>query len=322
MWDKLLSIGGSLLGNWLGYQGQQQQAQAQNALNLQQLQLAQAAASQNQQNWFDTYSAARSDQSFNQSMALQQWDYQKRLNEEGIRMRVADARAAGLSPLAALGNTGQSISPIQVGGGSYPSPGSGVPSLNLTAPDSPLSKLSGMGQDISRAINATRDYEERKEVAQTAQQLERDDLQNQLLRLQVKKLSQDVSPPWPSEPDRYLIPGQSASGGKIEIKGDYVPTARNEEAQVMPATAKMRWPDGSYTDIPSKDAKDRLEDMGMPYTWSHWFLSQVMPTMGAKGWWNPPPDSALPPGHRWGHLPIRGYFPVSTRFNERFGKWR
>lgn len=72
---------------------------------------------------------------------------QREFAQNGIRWRVADAKAAGLSPLAALGASGASFSPsVQVG-----SMGDAV---------------SNMGQDISRAVYANASQKER--VAEAA----------------------------------------------------------------------------------------------------------------------------------------------------------
>lgn len=75
-------------------------------------------------------------------------DMQREFAQKGIRWKVEDARAAGLHPLAALGAQTSSFQPTFVGGGL----GEG---------------LAAAGQDISRAMDATRTADERR-LTQTA----------------------------------------------------------------------------------------------------------------------------------------------------------
>lgn len=99
---------------------------------------------------------SRVDQRFiaHQQMAMAERNeaFQRQLAEQGIRMRVADAEAAGLHPLAALGASGASggFGPATISGGSDYRPsrvGSG---------------LQNMGQEISRAMMAGSTREERE----------------------------------------------------------------------------------------------------------------------------------------------------------------
>lgn len=64
--------------------------------------------------------------------------------KSGVQWRVQDAKAAGIHPLAALGMQGPSYSPVSLGDAATPS-----------------TNFAGMGQDVSRAIQATRDQGER-----------------------------------------------------------------------------------------------------------------------------------------------------------------
>lgn len=99
--------------------------------------------------------------------------------KNGIRWRVADAEAAGIHPLYALGASTSNFAPSSVG--------------------DPLGAgIAAAGQDVSRAIMAGQSAEERSSTfAQTmmANQLERGSLQNDLLRLQIRKLDQSLNPP-------------------------------------------------------------------------------------------------------------------------------
>lgn len=73
-------------------------------------------------------------------------DLQREFAQNGIRWKVADAKAAGIHPVYALGAQGYSASPSYVGG-------------YQAGSDSYLD-----GQDISRAVHATRTPEERADV--------------------------------------------------------------------------------------------------------------------------------------------------------------
>lgn len=110
MLDALISAGASLLGNLFNKSSQQD-------YNAQQMQLAQ------------------------QNMALQ-----KEFAQHGIQWKVADAAAAGISPLAALGAQTSSPSPVSVGGS--------APSMDFGS----------LGQDLGRAAKALQTENAREAV--------------------------------------------------------------------------------------------------------------------------------------------------------------
>lgn len=104
--------------------------------------------------------------------------YQKEFAQNGIRWKVADAQAAGLHPLIGAGAQGQSFSPSFVG--------------DTTAGDS----LAQMGQNISRAVDATLTRKEREEQLQLAKaekihelmrQERHDQQQDALMRSEIDK---------------------------------------------------------------------------------------------------------------------------------------
>lgn len=97
---------------------------------------------------------------------------QREFAQNGIRWKVADAKAAGLHPLAALGAQTTAFSPSYVGDTGL---GEGVASA---------------GQDIGRAVAATETPDERIQSFNRnmmALQLERGTLENQLLRSQIMR---------------------------------------------------------------------------------------------------------------------------------------
>lgn len=120
-------------------------------------------------------------QYFGQSAADQAWKRQKKVLQNQVQWRVADATAAGLHPLAALG-----LSPAA---GPMAAEVGGVGAA-----------LSDMGQNVGRAVSAYMNPQE-KAVAATlqTQQILNNDLQNELLKTQIASqkatLSQAGNPP-------------------------------------------------------------------------------------------------------------------------------
>lgn len=118
-------------------------------------------------------------------------ELQKQFAQEGIRWKVADAKAAGIHPLYALGANTTSFSPVSVG-----SPSGGY--------DSSLgSAMASAGQDLSRAINSTRTAPERADAfSKTVQDMTvtKMGLENELLASKVALQKQALNPPMPTLP--------------------------------------------------------------------------------------------------------------------------
>lgn len=116
---------------------------------------------------------------------------QKEFAQNSIRWKVADAEAAGISPLYALGAPAMSFSPVSAGG----------PGIVGQTPETGLANaLADSGQDISRAIHATRTQSERDRAyvdSVHALQLQNMGLQNELLGSQIAKLAASANPPMP-----------------------------------------------------------------------------------------------------------------------------
>lgn len=234
------------------------------------------------------------------------YEHQKEFAQNGIRWRVADAEAAGLHPLAALGAQGASYSPSAVIGDS---------------PD--FSFLKDMGQGIDRAMDAKATQRERAEKEEKSnalfnEELKGKQLQNQETETRIQQMKWDMAmdaarnaersartqqqvPPMPSlAPDGSLMPGQSnatSPGDIIDAKPPEVtlnaPGRPNVEAAAINELAFSRTGDGGYVPVMSTDAKNRLEeDIVGTYGWNMrnragaWFDLD-----GVK-----PPKSWLPPG--------------------------
>lgn len=118
--------------------------------------------------------------------AQAQMDQQERFAKQGIRWKVNDARKAGIHPLYALGANTVSYSPVSVG----------------STPDTSMGNaIASAGQDLSRAATATATHPQRANAfseAAAALSLERGQLENNLIRAQIAKLSAQIPPAMPS----------------------------------------------------------------------------------------------------------------------------
>lgn len=144
--------------------------------------------------WLNSQSADKANAA-NLAMAERNIDLQKQFAKSGIRWKVEDAKHAGIHPLYALGAQTTSFSPVSAGAVADTSLGSG---------------LASAGQDISRAMNATRTSSERDAAfTKTLQdlQLTKFGLENELLASQIQKLKSNTNPPFPSiDPLQSPIP--------------------------------------------------------------------------------------------------------------------
>lgn len=220
---------------------------------------------------------------------------QKDFAQQGIQWKVADARKAGIHPLYALGAQTHSFSPVSVG-------------------DPLSSSISRAGQDIGRAVNSTQSPTGKYQAALASLQLQRGELENALLASQLAKMNQPASQTSiPSASQRYLIDGQGQTalldGGVSSVPGTVLsapsllkekpmerltvePTAPFRESAAVGDMGIARTVDG-HAIIPSKDVKERIEDMEI-YEAQHWMRNQLVPflTMSHKGV-TPPPEGMM-----------------------------
>uniref|UniRef100_A0AAU8B1A6 DNA pilot protein n=1 Tax=Dulem virus 91 TaxID=3145802 RepID=A0AAU8B1A6_9VIRU len=144
----------------------------------------------------------------NMGLAREQLAYQKELAQNQIQWKVEDAKKAGLHPLAGLGVSPASYSPVSGGAVGYDYSGLG-------------NSLQQMGQDIDRSIMQGKDREERRKALELqdksiALDLQAKDLNNQILQSELAsrriRLAQQMGPPTPStrglSAGKYAIPGQ------------------------------------------------------------------------------------------------------------------
>lgn len=151
---------------------------------------------------------------------------QREFAKHGIRWRVEDAKAAGINPLVALGAGTTSFAPISVGDVGAPA----------DKPRSSLSQTLGeMGQNISRAVQATATVSDRQQIQMNELQLENMKLQNTLL-------GQRIAAVQPSQ----------------------IGPAQPEEAPIQPDMAFTKTARGGVAPVPSEGFADRAEDQFLP----------------------------------------------------------
>lgn len=198
--------------------------------------------------------------------------------QTGIQWRVADAKAAGIHPLAAMGLPLQSAPTISAGNTDY------------------SSAYASMGQSLGRAADSVLTREERNKKTQLdALTLERASLENELLRSQISNVNRANNPTLPSlSGDSTILPGQSDGRVKI-VPNELVSSDRlGKDAGTLNTYSHSVNHDGSVSVLPSKDAKNLMEDMGpLPWVWyARTALNRPpkpkeMPRQGYTWVWNP-----------------------------------
>lgn len=215
----LVGAGANLFGGLMGQQNQaainQQNIQAQEAMNATNFQNQLALNAQNEAN-------------------------QELFAKSGIQWRVADAKAAGISPLAALGAQTASFSNNVGATGVAP---------KSEASNSFGTGIASAGQDISRAIQATRSPEEQAvAIEKTRQDLESGQLDNELKKAQL---------------------GSAVTRLRSAQVGPGIP-------QSMPsASVVVRNPDGSLSSGPSKTTEGW--SWTDPLAKAQWFMGHDVP---------------------------------------------
>lgn len=185
----------------------------------------------------------------NQQNAERNIALQREFATNGIRWKVEDAKKAGLHPLAALGASTQSFSPVSVG---------------ASPADGGAQSLSHMGQDISRAIQTTRTAEEQQlaklQLATAQADLDGKIIDNQIRGSQLQKLN-SVPTALPSGMDNSNLPGQ---GNAVRVKpSEIIASDRNNTAVqdgVINTLQYTRETSGNLGIAPSSDIKERNED--------------------------------------------------------------
>lgn len=195
---------------------------------------------------------------------------QKEFAQQGIRWRVEDANAAGIHPLYALGANTTSYQPVGVG-------------------ESMAAGLSNAGQSFGRAIEAKQTVPERGfNQRMMALQLQRGELENQLLASQIARNNQAGQPPalpTTSAPNAaltpYLLDGQGQSLVQVNPMERVAsnPGTPYQEPAAVSDRSFAQTVDGGLAPVYSTDVKQRLEDD--PLGSLGWNVrNRIVPTLG------------------------------------------
>lgn len=224
-------------------------------------------------------------------------ELQREFAQHGVRWKVEDAKAAGIHPLYALGANTHSFSPSYVGDNSM---GNAVAS---------------MGQNITRAISATRTAEERQvanlRLATAQAELDGKVIDNQIRAQQLREMTA-VGPGFPmSGVDRFLDGSQGALGPVMVTQSKrpaHAPGARHVEAAI-PADVQFSHgqhglvpmiPQGvseSYESNPLGAVEWAIRNSYVPRLTSNFDLLGNVPGLGfLKNDYGKPPRSQWPKG--------------------------
>lgn len=236
-----------------------------------------------------------------QEHAVHQQNLQQEAMMKGVTWKARDVMQAyketGIHPLQLLGTSGPSYSPValtQMGG-------------------SPVGESIGRaGQNISSGIHANADRALRSQALMMQEvmmnhAMERGGLENELLRTQIAseqmRMRQVGSPGMPN-----ITPGSSPKGkGVSDSQG--VTSGIGVEKQIIPDLTVMKTPSGGYVIVPSKEAKDRMEDMaGLDL---QWFVRNVLQPL-----WSTEQGEAIAQNV----LPYQGPL-YRYKYNPALGEW-
>ncbi|QXP07976.1 MAG: DNA pilot protein [Arizlama microvirus] len=234
----------------------------------------------------------------NQNIALQ-----REFATNGIRMKVEDAKRAGIHPLAALGAQTYSFSPVNAGDTSI---GQGV---------------SDAGQAIGRAVSATRTDTERQFQALQLQNLEADlrgkEIDNAIRASNLVTARQGSQPPFPSASGN-MMPGQGNSPVVVKPSEVVASSSGNPafEPGVINSISWQRTPDGGVVPVQSSDSKQRTEDDFFS-TWDWNIRNRVLPAFRGVG--KPSPrDVHTPPGTDWYWNPVKQAYYLDIKAKRRY----
>jgi len=158
---------------------------------------------------------------------------QKDAMQHGIQWRVEDALRSGVHPLYALGAPTFSPSPVSAGGYDL---GQG---------------LADAGQSIGRAVSAYQSKPDRNAAILGTLGIERAQLENDLLRSQIRQINQPGNPPGIS---RVPVRGDGILPGDVNVKGGKLVFPGSGELPLTPNRTEAQriqdrygdWVEGAY----------------------------------------------------------------------------
>lgn len=242
--------------------------------------------------------------------------YQTEFAQNGIQWKAADARAAGINPLAALGANTASFSNVVA-----PQPGA----TNARPGDA----LSGAGQSVGRAIASTQSADDQAfNEASRALMLQKAGLQNELLQSQIENSRKVTTfqpgngPATPSPAQTYaggipadvmVQPGTSfnsrwqdrVAGAGVQVDPDKVTQGvGNTTAGLHPEVSLSRSQgESGYYPYPSHDMSVAMFNPWSQRSWD--FRNLIMPMVSDD--YRP---QALRSDRGYSFNPLRGYYPT------------
>ena len=222
-------------------------------------------------------------------------ELQKEFAQQGIRWRVEDAKKAGIHPLYSLGASIPTYSPNPI---------------SISGDTSLSSGLASAGQDIGRAIDATRTQNERKRTRAQLQALENSELQNELLRAQIASIRartqrDQIGPPMGSSLPSAMSgqPDGDVGGNPYDVVKAQISTTQpghpSQKAGAQPDVVWMRTKTGLQP-MPNMDVMEET-DITNPAALPWYGRHMISPMFGGEG--NPPPKALLnkfyPGAKRW-----------------------
>lgn len=243
--------------------------------------------------------AAKRSERHAQSMFTQNANLQREFAKHGIQWRVADAKRSGIHPLAAVGASTHTASPVALG--------------------ADHSGIARSGQDISRAMQTAFQGKSKQMQLYNAKVRELNiknmELRNGLLASQIARNQQAGQVPRTGIGGPMLVDGQSdtelaAPPGMVITmpKRRTVSGPRpSEELGAVPDSSWVRTGKG-WARVPSKQAKELTEDMWIPSI--QWQIrNQIADMYGQKRH----PPVKLRKGHYWRYQPMTGNWFQSPR---------
>jgi len=238
---------------------------------------------------------------------------QKEFAQSGIQWKVADAKAAGIHPLYALGASTHSYAPVSIG--------------------TPLADSIGKaGQFLGRAADASSSPTTRMGViSEQAAKLQLDNmaLQNQLLASQIARVNQaGRTPGLPDANQRWLIPGQgqtalpdtanlapeyTGGGPGIKVEPFKVTTtipAGTTEPTAVADVGYTRSPTGYPVSL-SKDAQERMEDDWIGQ-FAHAYRNRFLPML-SRSHMVPPDFVKLKSDEKWMWDPFKQQYYIAKK---------
>lgn len=189
--------------------------------------------------------------------------YQKEFAQNGIQWKVADARAAGIHPMAALGANTVSYSPMALG-------------------DIGSELRQKSGQDLGRAVSAVSDQSSRDKDVNAAVQkltLERAGLENELLKSQIVRVRQSANPA-PQSPTVVADPLGPVFGGTPSPSNPLNDPEKYLQAPAPPEHSGTRVGLGTWEHNPYFTDAQKVEDRYGDVAEEGWGIVNLLADLG------------------------------------------